>query len=511
MSMAGALATATSGLLNVNRQLAVLSQNVANAGTPGYVTEDANQVSLSAGGVGMGVISKPATIQVDAQLQAETLAQNATVAGLHTTASALSGIDSALGSTAGNNDLASLLGNLQSAFSSLLNDPSNQPQQDQVVASAQTLANSINRLAQAYGAARQTAQDTLVTEVASLNGGLAQIGQLTSQIVALQNAGLSSADLQNQRIAAMQTVSSLMDIKFIPEAGGHLLAVTGGGSTIPLDAASGPFSIAPATLGPSATYANGGAPALLLNGTDITRQPNGGAIGANLALRDATLPTEQAELDEFSQNLASRFSVQGLTLFTDPTGAVPAGGGMPVQSGYVGFANIIQVNPAVSANPSLVRDGTADVTGSPTGASSFTTNPASGPAGFATLITRVLDYTFGADVQDGVTQPATQTTALGQDGTLVAPYDAPATLADQAATLVAVQSQQSGLASSELTTEQGVQTALQTQVTNQSSVSVDAQLSNMVQLQNAYAANAKIMAAIQQMWTDLITSVTTTG
>ena len=29
----------------------------------------------------------------------------------------------------------------------------------------------------------------------------------------------------------------------------------------------------------------------------------------------------------------------------------------PAQNGYVGFANIIQVNPAVQTNPSLVRDG----------------------------------------------------------------------------------------------------------------------------------------------------------
>ena len=165
----------------------------------------------------------------------------------------------------------------------------------------------------------------------------------------------------------------------------------------------------------------------------------------------------------------------------------------------------------MSATPSLVRDGTADVAGSSTGASSFTTNPATGVGGFTTLITRVLDYTFGTDAQDGVTQPATRISGLGPDGTLTAPYDAPTTLADQAATLVAVQSQQSGLASSNLSTEQGLQTALQTQVSNQSSVSVDAQLANMVQLQNAYAANAKVMAAVQEMWTDLITSVTTTG
>ncbi len=40
----------------------------------------------------------------------------------------------------------------------------------------------------------------------------------------------------------------------------------------------------------------------------MTTQLTGGQLGANLTLRDTTLPTYQAELDEFSQNLASRFS-----------------------------------------------------------------------------------------------------------------------------------------------------------------------------------------------------------
>ena len=80
--------------------------------------------------------------------------------------------------------------------------------------------------------------------------------------------------------------------------------------------------------------------------------------------------------------------------------------------------SVIQVNPAVQADPSLVRDGTDTIAGSPTGAAPFTPNPPGGPAGFSTLIDNVLTYTLGADVQDGVTQPASNTTGLGAAGTL---------------------------------------------------------------------------------------------
>jgi hypothetical protein len=59
-----------------------------------------------------------------------------------------------------------------------------------------------------------------------------------------------------------------------------------------------------------------------------------------------------------------------------------------------------------------------------------------------------------------VTQPASATTGLGLDGTLSAPYAAPATLGDAATALVSAQAAVSAAATSQLGTEQTVQTAL---------------------------------------------------
>ncbi len=136
-------------------------------------------------------------------------------------------------------------------------------------------------------------------------------------------------------------------------------------------------------------------------------------LGANIALRDTTLPTYQAQLDEFSETLASQFAAQGLNLFTDASGNVPTGGGTPAQAGYVGFSADIQVNPAVQTDPALVPTAPTAIAGSPTGATAFTPNPTDGPAGFTTLITRVLDNTFGADVQPGVAATVANVTGLG--------------------------------------------------------------------------------------------------
>ncbi|MGC8477068.1 MAG: flagellar hook-associated protein FlgK [Acetobacteraceae bacterium] len=507
MGLDAALSIASGGLANVSAGLALVSHNVANAGTQGYVTETATQTALDAQGVGMGVRTGPAIRLLDTQLQAQVQAQTSTVAGLATQQSALQAIDAAQGTPGQGQDLASLLGALGNQFSTLLNDPSNATQQQAVVSAATTLAGQINTLSNTYTAQRQAAQNAIVAGIGTVNAALAAIGSLSDQIMAAKAAGQSTADLENQRDAQVAGLSQQLAVNTLVQPNGDMLITTASGTELPTHGPADPLSTAPANVQPGSTYPGGGIPAVMLGGVDVTAALTGGQIGANLTLRDSTLPTDQAELDEFAQNLAGRFAAQGLALFTDASGAVPAGGGVPVQAGYVGFSATIQVNPAVSATPSLVRDGTTAIAGSPSGASAFTPNPASGPAGFSTLITRVLDFTLGADAQPGVSQPASNTTGLGATGTLAAPYAPQPTLGSIATALVGAQSAASASVSAQLSTEQGVQTTLEGQLTSQSGVNMDTQMSQMIALQNAYGANAKVIAAVQAMYTQLLSAV----
>ncbi|MBN8898166.1 MAG: flagellar hook-associated protein FlgK, partial [Rhodospirillales bacterium] len=126
MSINATLSIATGGLAAVSRELALVSQNIANANTPDYARESATQTALTAEGQGLGVHVGPATRLVDTVLQAAALRQNAVVADLQARQSALQAIDAAQGTPGDGTDLPSLLGKLQSAFSTLLNQPADQ-------------------------------------------------------------------------------------------------------------------------------------------------------------------------------------------------------------------------------------------------------------------------------------------------------------------------------------------------------------------------------------------------
>ena len=507
MSLSLALSIASSGLRNINAQLGLVSNNVANANTPDYSVETAGQQSLVAGTQPLGVQTEAASRSINSALQQAAFQQDAVVAGLTTTTASLQQLDALQGTPGQGNDLGSLLGKVRSGFTALLGDPSSAAQQAAVVAAASNLTRAINTLSDGYTQQRQAAQNDIVTQVSNINANLNQIGILSNRIVATQHTGLSVANLENQRDAVVHALGNIVSIKTLTQPNGDLIVTTASGTELPTRGITNPVQTTSSTIGAGASYASGSIPAITLNGIDITNQLQGGSLGADIALRDSTLPTFQAELDEFSHSLASQFSAQGLTLFSDPTGNVSAGGGAQVQSTYVGFASAIQVNPAVAATPSLVRDGTQNIAGSPTGASAFTTNPSGGPAGFTTLINRILNFALGSDAQTGVPQPASNTTGLGPDGTSSAPYSAQPTLAANVAALVADQAGVSNAASERLSSEQTLLTTLNANVTAVSGVNMDTQMSFMLELENAYGANARIISTVQSMFTQLLQMV----
>jgi flagellar hook-associated protein 1 FlgK len=449
MTLNTALAGASSGLASITQQLATISQNVSNANTPGYVRETTQIQSAVAGGAGIGVRVGVATRTVDAALQREVFGAGGSVAGDQARQDALSAIDAASGTPGSGQDLASLVGGLRDAFSTLAFDPANAAQQNQVVNQASALARGVNTLGGVIQSQRQSVQDSLVADVQAANAALGAIGQLSDQVMAAKARGESTAGLEDQRDVAMASLTQLTGAQFYKQPSGDVLAVSGG-TLLPLRQAPGPLAISAATMGPGST-----APPLTVSGA--AESVAGGKIGAELDLRDTVLPGLQSNIDQFAQSLATGFAGQGLTLFSTSSGVIPA-------ASAPGFAQTIQVNPAVLATPSMVRDGATP----------------SGAAGDTTLIQTVLTNVLGAGA---------------------------ATISGLATALVASHATLAAAASSRLATDQAVQTGLVAKLSAGTGVSVDSEMADMVKLQNSYGANSRVIGAVQAMWTQLLSAI----
>jgi flagellar hook-associated protein 1 FlgK len=215
----------------------------------------------------------------------------------------------------------------------------------------------------------------------------------------------------------------------------------------------------------------------------------------------------QAELDLSAAQAAARFEAQGLRLFTDGAGTVPDVTQPYAGGAAMGFAGVIRVAAAVADDPALVRDGTHAVVAVPGGATAFTPNPAGGPQGFATLLDRLLDFSLGTQAAPGAAHPPFATAGLGPDGTLVSALTGLVTLEAHAGALVAGQAAARVTAEGARDRAAALRGVLAERMQTRSGVDVDREVAAMVELQQAYTVNARVVATLQSMWETLFNAV----
>lgn len=501
MSLDVSLGTARSGIALISRQLSQAAANVANAGTEGYTSKRIEARALTAAGMPFGVRSLAADRLVDGALVARMLSARSADAAASAREASLERIEQAHGTIAGEQSVADLMARLHEGLIALQGAPSDPIRQRAVVTGAENLVGRFHSVSDAIGAVRQDAQDGMEAEVRAINASLRDIARLTDEIRPERLAGRTVADLEDQRDAAIARLAESIDVTALRSANGGIVLMTRGGVTLPLDRDRDALSIDPAAVGVQSYYGPAGTlPGVVLMGTDVTANLTGGRLGEYRNLRDGTLPRMQAELDVLATGIAARFEAQGLRLFTTQAGNVPNPTLPYTVSGAMGFASSIRVSAAVSANPALVRDGTHVVPG-------FVPNPPGGPAGFIVLIERVLRFTLGAEQAPAVPHPAFASAGLGPDGLLLARVASQASLGAQATQVVAVQTLERAEAAEAAEAASTLRTGLEGRFSRMSGVDVDQEMAAMVMLQNSYAANARVMSAVQQMFEQLLGAV----
>jgi flagellar hook-associated protein 1 FlgK len=411
-----ALDSALSGLRIAQQQISVISNNVANVGTPGFTRKILPQSSQSIQGVTVGVISETIIRRVDLNLERDLWTQISTVGQLDIQKSYLSRIEQFHGPPDKELSIAAELSRLKDSFSALSDNPSDTFLLSAVVDKAVDAANKINNLSGLITTLRNDTQTDITATVDRINDLLTQIAELNGQIQGSSNVNRSSALLEDKRDDAIKELAGLIDITFFKRGDGVLVVQTNGGielaSTRSVQLSFSPTAQSPLTYYPASSSSVLITDLLVPNAQplDITAASPGGKLGGLLELRDTIFPQQMAQLDELSHKLALRFEAQGLRLFTDGSGNLPADTPPdpttlpnPTPVSYIGFSSRIRVNTAILNDNSLVQQGT-------TGA--VVQN------GSNEVIARVVEYAFGSvDFQQILnTNPATSVDLLNRGG-----------------------------------------------------------------------------------------------
>lgn len=315
MSISSAYNSAMSGLTAASRASAVVSENIANAMTPGYSRRSLDLVSNGLPGVRvLNTIrhSDPVVI-ANRRVGDASYASTSTLAEFHAT------YESLVGQASDSTSISARLANFESSLITAASMPNSSLRLDIVANEASELAQAISQAGNGVQDMRTQADHAISLHVDALNTALKNVENLNSRIISARSRGADTASLMDQRQLVIDEINELVPVREIARQNGQIALYTEGGAIL-LDgpAPTVEFKGVNVTT-PEMSLEDGTLFGLELNGYPVSssRAFAGGKIAAQFIIRDELAVTAQADLDAVARDLIERFETAGL----DPTAA----------------------------------------------------------------------------------------------------------------------------------------------------------------------------------------------
>lgn len=358
MSLASSLNTASSIFRNTSQQTSVISTNIANTGNENYVRRDAVVVQTVYGAsmVQNERSQQMALLRQMASSTAQQSAQSNLLDGLTTLSDALGGNDYKLSPSA-------YLANLQSSLQSFAASPGEYALASTVVTDAIDVVNSLNNATATTQELREDTDAQMFEQVDTLNKLLAEFKIVNDNVVRQTATGGNADDYLDRRDTLLKDISKIVGVSVNMRDNSDMVLYTYDGTTL--------FETDPREVSFVRTYtydSTVAGNAIYIDGTAVRAGVGGntdgqGSLASLVQIRDVIAPTFQTQLDEIARGLIEAFQefdtggggeLPGL--FTWPTGTIPLTGTVEP-----GLAAVIRVNPAVRSDaggdPMLIRDG----------------------------------------------------------------------------------------------------------------------------------------------------------
>lgn len=319
MSLTQALVSAISGLKANQSSLALVSANVANAGTPGYVRKTATQVAVAGNSTGIGVRVSSIQREFDSYVLSQMRTENAGASYATTRSNILNQLQTVYGDPGSQSSLETVFNNFTSALQALSSSPDDIAARNQALDAGQLLAQQLNGMSNRVQNLRGDAELGISDAVSQANEAMSQIAKLNQALAGSTLNDSAAANMQDQRDNYINQLSQLMDIKVIAGDHNQVSVYTNSGvQLVGIQAAHLEFN-AQGTMAANAlwtpdsatrgvgtltlTSANGGAVDLIQSNAIRS-----GSIAAYLQARDRDLVQAQNQLDAIASALASSMS-----------------------------------------------------------------------------------------------------------------------------------------------------------------------------------------------------------
>ena len=414
MSLGSILNIANSGLQTAQQQLRVVSDNVSNVNTPGYVRKIAEQTSLTTQGVGSGVEVSRIRLATDRFLQVASMNAGAEAARQGVRYELYDRIQSLFGDPGGDTGFFSQIDQVFSSFAASAESPTLAPRRQDALFKAQTVFDEATRISGQIQGVRQDADGRIQSAVQSANSLLQQIEDLNVDIAraAVLNGDATGAQTQQARL--IDQLSNLMDLQVSQRSIGGVSIRTGSGVQLAGNGAATLEYQRAGTVNAETSFSEiyvterGGTPRALADGL------KSGEIRGLMELRDREAPATAERLAELVTHFADELNRahNGNASVPAPTTLTGRNVGQALDTaltGFTGNASIAVVNPTtgvVATRADIVFSG-----------STLTINgTASTPANFLTD----LNLAFGGAATASFANGSLKITAAGTNGVAIA-------------------------------------------------------------------------------------------
>ncbi|HEX4199563.1 MAG TPA: flagellar hook-associated protein FlgK [Caulobacteraceae bacterium] len=426
MTLSSITSAAASGMVAAQLGLNVVSDNVANLNTPGYVEKIVQLNSQAVGGTGVGVSASGVALAANQFLQNASLAANAGASQASVISGMLTQAQSYFGDPSTGTSYFNLLNQVSADFSAASNDPASSLSGIQVVNDVNQFLNQSQDISSQLNGLTGQADSQIDSDVSQANQLLSQIAGLNQNIANATTQGADATDSQETQTELITQLGSLMDIKVAPNSTGGVTMTTQNGT--PLIGKGGAAQLAYA---PSATAAS----QLTVTEPGGGQQPNNvqlasGELQGLLSLRNTQLPAVQDQVSEYVSQ-----AVNALNAAHNASTAVPPPAKLTGQNigidlttavgGFSGKTNVAIVNASGQLQQNIAIDFGAHTMTIGGVATSFTSstfvsslNSALGAFGTASFSNGVLSIAAtgagnGVSIADDATTPSSSVNGQG--------------------------------------------------------------------------------------------------
>lgn len=479
MSISGVLSNALSGLTAASRAAEVVASNISNATTEGYATRSLTLSSRMTGGVAIDALSRA----INQPLLADRRMAEAEHRHTDDLARAYKSIDELFGNPLDAGSLSALTTAFETSLIEASSRPDSMARLSRAVQTADMLAAKVRQISQGVQSMRTAADRSIAQQVEQLNTDLEEVRVLNARIVSSSAQGVETASLLDARQGLIDRISTVVPVKEVPREHGAVALFTSGGAIL-LDISAAKIGFSSVNLiAPHMTQAAGTLSGLTINSKPISTDPalgslRGGRLDAAFQVRDGLTVGAQQQVDALARNLIERFSEPGLdgTRVAGQPGILTDAGQAFMPADEAGLAGRIAVNAALIPDKGgevwRLRDGLG------------TLQP--GNAGEASLLHRLADAMTEGRVPSSGQLGAS---ALGFHETaaqVLSDISAMRHFSEQRQSFAATR-----FASLEMAEREG-------------GVDTDEQLQRLLQIEQAYAANARVIKAAGDMMDNLL-------